>query len=392
MVIEYLHLADFKNYHNSSFSFSKKLNFIYGENGNGKTNVLEAVSMLCYTKSFLMNSEADCVKYGKNAFEILGDFRNRVDSKSRVKFLYHKEENEKQLSCDNDKVTRSNDFIGRFPLVVLSPYDLKLTNGTQADRRRNFDLLISQVSRVYLNDLRKYTKIIKQKNSLLKENLTSNRYGYNELKELLSVWNSELLNLAVKLMIRRLDFIEEFRAFVVACFERIVGIKYIPVISYQSEILDEPEASGYDVELLKQKLQRILEEKMDPEIKRGISLAGPHRDNYLFSMNKRGEMFDMKTFASQGEHKTFVVSLKLAEFGYINENLKHTNTGEPILLLDDIFSELDKSRVNKISELITEFNQIFVTTTEIEHLNILKRSFTDTRSFHIAGGNSEIVN
>lgn len=392
MVIEDLHLADFKNYHNSSFSFSPKLNFIYGENGNGKTNILEAVSMLCYTKSFLMNSEADCVKYGEKAFEILGDFKNRVDSKSRVKFLYHKEENEKLLSCDNDKVTRSNEFIGRFPLVVLSPYDLKLTTGTQADRRRNFDLLISQVSRVYLNDLRKYTKIIKQKNSLLKENLAVKRYGYSDLKELLSVWNSELLDLAVKLMIRRLDFIEEFRTFVTACFERIVGNKYIPVISYQSELLDEHETSGYDVELLKLKLHNVLEDKMEPEIKRGISLAGPHRDNYIFSMNKSGEMFDMKTFASQGEHKTFIVSLKLSEFGYINENLKHTNTGEPILLLDDIFSELDKSRVNKISELITEYNQVFVTTTEIEHLNILKRSFSDTRSFHIAGGNSEIVN
>jgi DNA replication and repair protein RecF len=339
-----------------------------------------------------MNSEADCVKYGKDAFEVIGDFKNRVETKSRVKFIYHNEENAKQLLCDNEKVTRSNDFIGRFPLVVLSPYDLKLTTGTQADRRRNFDLLISQVSRVYLNDLRKYNKIIKQKNSLLKENLVSRRYSGGELRELISVWNSELLDLAVKIMIRRLDFIEEFRKYITSSFERIVGSRYIPVISYQSEIFEDDDVSKLDLNILKQKLDTMLKEKMEIEIKRGISLTGPHRDNYLFSMNKSGELFDMKTFASQGEHKTFIVSLKLSEFGYINENLKHTNTGEPILLLDDIFSELDKSRIAKISELITDFNQVFVTTTDIEHLNILKRNFIETRSFHITNGSVESVN
>jgi len=392
MILEELFLADFKNYHNCSFSFSPKLNFIHGENGNGKTNILEAISMLCYTKSFLMNAEADCVRNGQDAFEIIGDFVNRVNSKSRVKFLYHKEENTKQIILDNDRVTRSNDFLGRFPLIVLSPYDLKLTMGTQQDRRRNFDLLISQVSKVYLSDLRKYSKIIKQKNSLLKENLAIRRYSVKELKDLVSVWNAELLDLAVKIMIRRLDFIEEFKLSINSCFNRIVGNKYVPVVSYQSEILEEAESAEYNVETLKRKLEIALDEKLDQEIKRGLSLAGPHRDNYIFSMNKQGELFDMKTFASQGEHKTFVVSLKLSEFGYINENLKHTNSGEPVLLLDDIFSELDRSRISKIAELITDFNQVFITTTDKEHLGILEKNFSESRSFNIVNGAVDSVN
>ncbi|HMQ78508.1 MAG TPA: DNA replication and repair protein RecF [Ignavibacteria bacterium] len=389
MILDDLLLADFKNYHNCSFSFSPKLNFIYGENGNGKTNILESISMLCYTKSFLMNSEADCIKHGENAFEITGSFRNRVETKSSVKFLYRREENSKQIICDNDKVTRSNEFLGRFPLVVLSPYDLKLTMGLQQDRRRNFDLLISQISRVYLNDLRKYSKIIKQKNSLLKENLVTRRYSNGELKELVRVWNAELLDLAVKLMIRRLDFIEEFKSYITACFYRIVGSKYVPVISYESEILDENDLAGYSIDTLKNKLQRVLEEKLDTEIKRGISLSGPHKDNYMFCMDKAGEIFEMRTSASQGEHKTFVVALKLSEFGYLNANLKHTNTGEPVLLLDDVFSELDKSRINRISELITDFNQVFVTTTDKDHFGILKDNFTDSRTFHIVNGQAE---
>lgn len=389
MILEELLLADFKNYHNCSFSFSPKLNFIYGENGNGKTNILESISMLCYTKSFLMNSEADCVKHGKEAFEITGGFRNRVETRSSVKFLYRREENSKQIMCDNDKVTRSNEFLGRFPLVVLSPYDLKLTMGLQQDRRRNFDLLISQISRVYLNDLRKYSKIIKQKNSLLKENLVTRRYSNGELKELVRVWNAELLDLAVKLMIRRLDFIEEFKSYITACFFRIVGEKYIPVVSYESEILDENDLTAYSVDTLKDKLQKMLEEKLETEIKRGLSIVGPHKDNYMFYMDKAGEMFEMRTSASQGEHKTFVVALKLSEFGYINENLKHTNTGEPVLLLDDVFSELDKNRINRISELITDFNQVFVTTTDKDHFGVLKDNFTDSRTFHIVNGQAE---
>jgi len=389
MILEDLFLADFKNYHNCSFTFSPKLNFIYGENGNGKTNILEAISMLCYTKSFLMNSETDCVKYGESAFEITGGFKNRVEGKSTVKFLYHKEDNVKQVICDNDKVTRSNDFIGRFPLVVLSPYDLKLTMGLQQDRRRNFDLLISQISRVYLNDLRKYSKIIKQKNSLLKDNLVTKRYPYKELKDLVSVWNSELLELAVKLMIRRLDFIEEFKSYITSCFEQIVGSRYSPMISYQSEIIEDEDISGYNIDILKNKLQKVLDEKLDAEIKRGISLAGPHRDNYMFYMNKSGELFEMRTSASQGEHKTFVVALKLSEFGYINENLKHTNTGEPVLLLDDVFSELDKGRIKRIAELITDFNQVFVTTTDKDHFGILKDNFTESRTFYIVNGTAE---
>ncbi|MCC6865039.1 MAG: DNA replication/repair protein RecF [Ignavibacteria bacterium] len=389
MIIDQLHLVNFKNYRESSFSFSPDLNFIYGENGNGKTNILEAISILCYTKSFLMNSESDCLKYGEEAFEIQGIFKNRVESKNKVSLVYKKENNERQLLSDGEKVSKTNEYIGRFPLVVLSPYDLKLTMGLQQERRRNFDLLISQVSKVYLNDLRKYQKIIKQKNSLLKENTISKRYSYNELKELIGIWNYELLDLAVKIMLRRLDFTEEFRSYMNSSFSRISGLRYIPVIIYQSDLLDLNGINGFDD--LKNLLQKILDEKLDTEIKRGASLVGPHRDSYVFCMDKNGENFEMRSFASQGEHKSFVVSLKLSEFDYINENLKHTNTGKPILLLDDVFSELDKNRIKRISEFINEFNQVFITSTDKEHLKILKNDLRDTKSFHIMNGSSEMI-
>lgn len=392
MFLENLHLENFKNYKSCSFSFSPKLNFIFGENGNGKTNVLEAISMLCYTKSFLLNSETDCVKYGEYAFDVKGEFNNRIGIKNRVRLSFGKDEAEKNLYHGNEKVSRMNDFIGNFPLIVLSPQDLKLTTGTPQDRRRNFDLLISQVSRVYLDDLKNYNRVIRQKNSLLKDNLITKRYSPGELKNLIYGWNEELLGFGIKILFRRLDFIEEFRDYLLQCFFQIVGNKYIPVISYHSDVLGEIKRDLIDVSLINDKFNAMLLEKLDAEIKRGISMVGPHRDNYIFQMEKDGGLFDMKTFASQGEHKTFVVSLKLSEFGYIKENLQNSNTGEPILLLDDIFSELDKSRINRISSIITEYNQVFLTTTDYDFLKILKSNFKDITSYKITNGTAALVN
>jgi DNA replication and repair protein RecF len=392
MFLENLNLENFKNYESCSFKFSPKLNFIFGENGNGKTNILEAISMLCYTKSFLLNAEADCVKYGENTFNVMGEFNNRIGIRSKVRLTFGKDESEKNLYHGNEKINRMNDFIGNFPLIVLSPQDLKLTTGTPQDRRRNFDLLISQVSRVYLDDLKNYNRVIRQKNSLLKDNLITRKYSHDELKNLIHGWNEELISFGIKILFRRLDFIEEFRDYLLQCFFQIVGDKYVPVISYHSDILGEFTKGTINVDSIKGKFSSALLEKLDAEIKRGISLAGPHRDNYIFRMEKDGRLFDMKTFASQGEHKTFVVSLKLSEYGYIKENLHNANTGEPILLLDDIFSELDKSRINRIGSLITGYNQVFLTTTDYDFLKLLKNNFNEITSYQITNGTAAIVN
>ncbi|MBZ0202045.1 MAG: DNA replication/repair protein RecF [Ignavibacteria bacterium] len=390
MFLENLSLENFKNYSSSSFSFSPKLNFIYGENGNGKTNILEAISMLCYTRSFLLNSDNDCVKYGNNNFNIKGEFTSGININSTLRYSYNKDTASKSLLYGNDKVTRLNEFIGSFPLIVLSPGDLKLSMGTPLDKRRNFDLLISQVSRLYFDDLKSYTKVIKQKNSLLKENLVNRKYSSKDLKNMLGLWNEELVSFGIKILLRRLDFIEEFRSYQAECFNRIAGSSYLPVINYESDINTDSDNLGIDA--LRRSYSELLESKMDTEIKRGISLAGPHRDNYIFLMEKNGDLFDMRTFASQGEHKTFVVSLKLAEFGFIKDNIANSNIGDPILLLDDIFSELDKGRIKKISSLITGFNQVFLTTTDKEYMDTLREDFDEISAYHITKELPSLVN
>ena len=390
MFLDNLHLENFKNYKSCSFSFSPGLNFIYGENGNGKTNILEAISYLCYTKSFLLNSEADCVKYSENSFSVSGDFENRIGTVNKLKVLFDKQSGIKQILVNNEKPGRLNSFIGKFPLVVQSPQDIKLTAGTPQDRRRNFDLLLSQVSRVYLDDLKNYNKVVKQKNSLLRDNLVFRKYSAKEINDLLEVWNIELVNLGIKIIIRRLDFLEAFKEYLLKSFTEIVGNSYIPIISYECGILENEDNT--DIKILKYKFEEQLLSKAGMEIKRGMALIGPHRDNYLFRMNKNGELFDIKTFASQGEHKTFVVSLKLSEFEFIKENLKYSNTGEPILLLDDVFSELDKNRINKICKMITDYNQVFLTSTDKGYLDNLNRYIKEINSFRVINGDAALVN
>ena len=165
-------------------------------------------------------------------------------------------------------------------------------------------------------------------------------------------------------------------------------------INYESELLNPDTASEANENILKESFKNLLTEKFLLEIKRGMSLAGPQRDNYAFAMKKNGDIFDLKSFASQGEHKTFLVALRLSEYIYLNDKLEGSNTGEPVLLLDDVFSELDKSRIEKICSLLPKFNQVFVTTTDKEYLNTLKKYFPDNdiSVFNIVNGSVKTNN
>jgi DNA replication and repair protein RecF len=392
MVLDNLFLFNFKNYKNSSFDFNPRFNFIYGDNGNGKTNILEAISMLCFTRSFLQSAESECVKYGEEEFEINGVFRNISDTKNKVSFKYSNTESKKVISLNSEPLGRYSTFFGTIPLVILSPGDFRLTQGTPADKRRNFDIIISLVSPLYFDELKDYTRILKQKNSLLRNNLLFKRYSPQELSSLIEPWNEELIETGVKIILKRNEFVKEFQQFVDESFKNIVGDKYAPVIEYECDICKNKEQLD-DKDVLTDLFKNKLELNYNTEIKRGVSLAGPHRDNYVFRMQKNGNIFEMKAFASQGEHKTFLVALKLSEYSYLKEKLKDEYKGEPILLLDDLYSELDRNRKEKISKILPGLNQVFLTTTDTGYLEMLKNNFAekDISAFHIINGTQEKV-
>jgi DNA replication and repair protein RecF len=370
MVLSSLRLQNYKNYTDCSFTFNRGLNFIFGNNGNGKTNLLEAVSFLCYTKSFLQNSELDCIRYGCEIFDITGLFQNDLQVSNKIALRFSRENFDKRFTANGEPVGKLSAFFGTYPLVVLSPQDLKLTTGVPAEKRRNFDILISQLSRIYFDDLKRFNKVIKQKNALLKENLASRRYNAAELKRLIEPWNEELVGFGSKIIARRIRFISEFRPYIIENFKLIVGNAYEPSISYQSET----GVSDNENELREQ-LQRNLKDKYEAELRRGISLVGPHRDNYVFRLEKGEGSFDVKTFASQGEHKTFIVSLKLAEYKYLKDSIGGSGNGEPVLLLDDVFSDLDKARIEKICSILPDYKQAFLTTTNPDYLNVLNKYY-----------------
>lgn len=388
MIISNLRLFNFKNYNDCSFNFSPALNFIYGDNGNGKTNILEAISVLCYTKSFLQSSEADCVRYGENSFEIAGSFESLNDLNSKIVCTYDKINSRKQITLNNESIGKQKTFFGKIPLVVLSPGDIKLTSGTPGDRRRSFDMLISQISKVYFEDLRNFNRVIKQKNSLLKENYLQTRYSGEKLKELIELWNRELVNYGVSLIEKRLRVIAEFQEYLEENFRKIVGDSYVPIVEYETDILNTDDYSSLNAENIRRYFEAALEERFTMEVKRGISMTGPHRDNYVFKMRKNGNVFELKNFASQGEHKTFLVALRLSEYIYLKDKLEGSNSGEPILLLDDVFSELDKNRIEKVSSVLPGFNQVFITTTDKNYINLLRKYFSskDIAVFQIENG------
>ncbi|RPI19389.1 MAG: DNA replication/repair protein RecF [Ignavibacteriae bacterium] len=388
MTLENLLLVNFKNYKDSSFNFNSRFNFIYGDNGNGKTNLLEAISMLCYTKSFLQSSEIECVKYGESEFEVSGSFRNSLNSSQKVAYRYSADENRKSVSVNNEVLGRLSSFFGELPLVVLAPGDLKLTQGTPGDRRRNFDIIISLMSHLYFDDLKNYTRIVKQKNSLLRDNLLTKKYSNSKLIDLVEPWNTELIDAGIKLIQRRAGFTTEFQEYMNINFHDIVGDRYQPIISYKPDIYEGFNNGTFDVINIRNRFENKITEFYPLEVKRGMSLVGPHRDNYVFTMLKNGNSFDVRTFASQGEHKTFIVALKFSEYEYLKNKTESEYKGEPILLLDDLYSELDRSRKEKITNLLPKLNQVFLTTTDTGYLELLKQNFKEDElsSFNIING------
>ena len=386
-----LKLINFKNYTNCSLNFNPRFNFIYGENGNGKTNLLEALSLLCFTKSFLQNSELDCLKNGENNFEINANVLSDINVLNKVEFKFNKDNQKKEIFLDNNSIQRFNNFFGTLPITVLSPYDLKLTSGLPIDKRRNFDILISQISKIYYNDLKDLAKIVKNKNSLLKENLLFKKYSSGKLYSLLEPWNEKLIEIGTRIISKRIEFFNEFKDYFYLEFNKIVNNNISPEIIYKSEIFDAIENDKIDIDKLKNDFINVLQNKNELEISRGVCLVGPHRDNYIFSIYKNGVNFEIKTFGSQGEHKTFLVALKIAEYNYLKDKINNSSIGQPVLLLDDLFSELDRNRTEKIASMLVDINQIFLTTTDYRYMDIIGKYFQkdDITSFYVANGTAQ---
>lgn len=356
MTLSRLSLRNFRIHKNINLTFSDTLNYIVGGNGQGKTSVLEAAYYLCTTKSFNAK-DIEVVSFNDNDFEINGFFNDIT--KNRIRVIFSVPENRKYYFQNDKLISRSSQIIGKFPVVILTPADHAITQGSPVERRKLVDSVISQASSTYLDILLDYNKTLKQRSAVLtrlRENFTK-----SAIVEL-DAWTEKLIENGVELILHRKKFIDNFNKYVSDSYKKIIGDKEKPSIQYS--FLDD---SAEDE--ISNAFQFLIKEKRDEEIRRGVNIVGPHRDDFIFKIND----ICLRTYGSQGQHKTFQTALRFAEFFY----LKETSGKTPIFLLDDVFGELDAYRAGKISEYLKEVGQAFITLTDFADFSFLKKDEKD---------------
>ncbi|OGU56163.1 MAG: DNA recombination protein RecF [Ignavibacteria bacterium RBG_13_36_8] len=357
MILKHIDLINFRLHRNSNILFSDKLNYIVGGNGQGKTTVLEAIYYLCTTKSLNLSLDIEAVTFGENFFEINGDFADKTSNK--VKLRYQLENNKKLITIDDKQIYRASSVIGKFPVVTLIQADHNITLGAPAERRKFVDSVISQASGTYLKILIDYNKTLRQRSSLLSQIKETNS---KKLYEQLDAWNETLVTLGTEVIKHRLEFIHRFKEYLTVAYNRIMEGKEAPTVSY--EYLNG--SNGVNVERV---FFEMLTQYREDELRRGVNLVGPHRDDFKFYIND----LELRKYGSQGQHKTFQIALRYGEFFYLKDSLGKT----PIFIMDDVFGELDANRVKKISAHLIELGQVFITLTDHSNFEHIMKSDED---------------
>lgn len=347
MQLNKLKINNFKNYTETLFQFADKVNVFTGNNGAGKTNVLDAIYYLSFTKSYFNILDSGNVNNNSDYFLLQGEYKNALDGIDQVSCAY-KNEDRKHFKINNKEYSRMADHIGLFPLIIISPVDSNLINGAGEDRRKYIDGVISQFDKSYLDLLLDYNKVLLQRNAFLKY-LRENR-GADSLQ--LELWDQKLVEVGTQIFAIRRKFLTDFMPLVREFYAFITRNNEPIEMNYRSQLLEEDFA-----ELLQQNRQR--------DLLSGHTVSGIHRDDIEMTING----LQVRKFASQGQQKSFVVSLKLAQFEYTKSKKGY----KPLLLLDDIFDKLDIHRVEQLMKLVSrnEFGQIFITDTNSERVKLI---------------------
>lgn len=346
MIVQNLSLIQFKNHSEKQFSFSAQINCFVGNNGVGKTNILDALFYTAMGKSFLGNSDALNIKNNEDFFSIESNIQND-DKIDNLKILYAKEA--KKIIKKNDKTyDRIADHIGYLPCVTISPYDANLISDSGESRRKFLDAMISQTDHDYLYSLIQYQKTIIQRNALLKYFAKNRTFDRDSLE----IYDEPITKYGTVIFEKRSEFIEQLSPIVRLFYETISGAKETVEVHYESP-------------LQKGDFSLILQENLEKDRQLTYTSKGVHKDDLLFLMN--GEL--IKKMGSQGQQKSFLIALKLAQLN----RLKQLTGKNPILLLDDIFDKLDDLRVSQLISLINheKFGQMFITDTHKERTEII---------------------
>ncbi len=362
MHIDNISILNYKNLSECEINFSPKLNCLIGNNGTGKTNLLDAVYYLSFCKSFFNSADQLNVKHEEQFFMIKGTYF-RLDSEENISCGVQRGQ-KKQFKRNSKVYQKLSDHIGLIPLVMISPADGNLILGGSDERRKFIDGVISQYDHSYLSNLLNYNRALAQRNNLLKQFVT-NRY-FDE--DMLSVWDASLVEYGNRIFEQRKIFVEKL----IPVFQ-----KYYSLISQGNEEVELIHDSG----LYSDTFELLLKKSLPRDRMIQYTTTGIHKDDLVLKLGD----YPIKKLGSQGQKKTYLIALKLAQFEFI----KDVSEIKPILLLDDIFDKLDRERVEQIIKLVTDdnFGQIFITDTNREHLDgIIKKVNTDYRIFTVSNG------
>ncbi len=350
-------LTNFRNYKNLNIDFEKNINILYGNNAQGKTNIIEALYISGMGRSFRGKYDKEIIKIGeKNSY--IQTFYNKEDVNTKISMYI---EDKKRAAINGVPINRLGELIGNLLIVCFSPEDLNIIKEGPAVRRKFIDMELCQLNKVYYYELKQYNKVLKQRNMLLK------KIKYNSsLKDTLSVWNEKMVFHGNKIIKYRQDFIKKINIIANEIHKEITGNGEQLKIKYVQNVKEEEFLSK-------------LEKNVNKDIEKGMSSIGIQKDDILFFIND----YDVKSYGSQGQQRTVALSLKLAEVKLIEEEKNET----PILLLDDVFSELDKKRQQFVLEKIVNIQTIMTMTFVPKSIDLSK-----VLIYKVSKGNIEVTN
>jgi DNA replication and repair protein RecF len=336
MHLENISLVNFKNYAEAHFSFCPDINCIMGDNGSGKTNLLDAIYYLSLTKSFFNTNDPQNIRFETDFFGIRGSFSK--DGKSPSVTCKLQISGKKEILIDDNSYERITDHIGAFPVVMIAPNDTDIIRGSSELRRKFFDGVISQVDRPYLSELLRYNRALKRRNSLLKYFAVQGAFD----PDLIGGYDRIIIDSGRNIFEHRKSMIARFNPVFNDCYETMAGKREKVEIDYLSDSAEENFAETFRLNITNDRQNR----------RTGL---GIHKDEFEFLING----ISLRKFGSQGQQKSFLIALKLTQF----ELIRQDKGFKPILLLDDIFDKLDDKRINNLMNLVNRhnFGQLFIT-------------------------------
>ena len=366
MKLTELNLHHFRNYDEDQVEFSPQINVLIGENAQGKTNLLESIYVLAMTRSHRTNNDRELIEFGKDAAQIKGTVQRELGS---LKLELDIGKHGKKAKANHLEKARLSEYLGQLNVILFAPEDLALVKGAPTVRRRFIDMEFGQVSPKYLHDLTQYRDILKQRNRYLKQ--LQSHEAQDQLY--LEVLSEQLAAVGGAIISQRVKFLSELEGYAQELHQSITQGRENLTFEYSSAVKD---ASALTEVELSEALMDLYRQNQSKEIFQGTTLYGPHRDDVRFLINHK----NVQTYGSQGQQRTTALSVKLAEI-----DLMKNQTGEyPILLLDDVLSELDGARQTHLLKTIQDKVQTFLTTPGLS--DVARNLIKEPRIFHIRDG------